>query len=630
MAISGITVTNNNGVDRITTTQTITGTATATGETLVLDGSASTLETGTSTGSITLTDCAIIIDTDTPTGNDASAVLNYGGRTITTTTLQLTDCQVIIVPLTTRHNIQVTGLLRTKIIESDNSGYMFVYTKGGGNIIDVLFKGINVWEVYAAGNFVNITVDSTNYGYLNWEAGRLDFFGFAVNNIARGHLWIGTGSSTNACWHWNNDISFDNEKMYITAANNRYYEGYTASWRFIDQITLATIQDVVLVFRDDMSGSQAIRGTYITNSSGHLVGTYDSQNRSSGSSQERPVLFMLTAQVISIDTGSPGSYSFPTTAITGDAGNRSYNYDIDIITPAIEVRAYGHLAPSGFKPSDTFIPTTEIGKRASDGSVEAYQDFVLSPDTGVTATKAVALAYTTLTSLNEIFDRIKAEWVDTNDYPLPIKDGLNLYPGSTNLAINGSAASAYAYTSGTDTITLKATTISATSKFTAIVIDSLTLSNGADISGINIIGNVTLTEVIDLSNVTITGNLTIQVGGTYNFSNVNVTGNTTNSGSGAVTINLTNGSSLTTTEPGTGSGQVNLVNTVPIKVTVKDAKTLGLIQGARVYLETATGGPLSAGTVIVNDTTDVTGEVNTTMSYKGDQPIVGKVRKATP
>ena len=72
------------------------------------------------------------------------------------------------------------------------------------------------------------------------------------------------------------------------------------------------------------------------------------------------------------------------------------------------------------------------------------------------------------------------------------------------------------------------------------------------------------------------------------------------------------------------------VSPVPIKVTVKDIDTLGVIQGARVYLETAAGGPASAGVEIVNELTDSNGEVNTTYAYEGDQPIVGKARKATP
>ena len=69
---------------------------------------------------------------------------------------------------------------------------------------------------------------------------------------------------------------------------------------------------------------------------------------------------------------------------------------------------------------------------------------------------------------------------------------------------------------------------------------------------------------------------------------------------------------------------------VPIKVIVKDINTLGLIQGARVYVETASGGPASPGVEIINELTDIDGEVNDVYDYEGDQPIAGRVRKGTP
>ena len=73
------------------------------------------------------------------------------------------------------------------------------------------------------------------------------------------------------------------------------------------------------------------------------------------------------------------------------------------------------------------------------------------------------------------------------------------------------------------------------------------------------------------------------------------------------------------------------VSPVPVRVVVKDIDTLGVIQGARVFLETASGGPASPGVEIVNELTDIDGEVNTEYEpFEGDQPIVGKVRKATP
>jgi len=120
--------------------------------------------------------------------------------------------------------------------------------------------------------------------------------------------------------------------------------------------------------------------------------------------------------------------------------------------------------------------------------------------------------------------------------------------------------------------------------------------NGADLDGSTINGDLLLNSDTDLTDITVTGALVIDVGAsniTLNFSNVNVTGDTTNTGTGTCTINASNGSSLTTTEPGTAAGEVNIVNTVPITITVLDSAAAP-ITGARLSLEADTGGALAA------------------------------------
>jgi hypothetical protein len=448
MAIVGITTLTDNGVVRITSAQTITGTGTIDGECVVIDRSTSYLETGTSAGSVTVTNSQIVLDADTPTGNDDTAIINYGGRAVTTTTMAFIDSLILCKVLAARHNIMVTELTRTEVIESGSSAFLFVYTGTDAILDTVLFRGINVWEVYRAPSVLfSVTVDDVNYGYLNWEAGRLDFFNFAVTNIARGHAWIGTGAANNASWHWNNDPTFNKEILYLTAANNRYYEGYTTTWKFIDRDTLNPITGVRLIYRDDRSGSSTQLGVFTTDSTGILTGTYISQTNATGSDIARPTLFTLTAQVLLIDTSSPGAYDYPTTVITGDAGNRSYNYRIGIVSPEIEIRSYGHDAPTGYGPANFFSITQEIGRIASDLSISQYADFVLSTDDGVTVAYATADAYTTLTDLERLYDRTKAEWFDNNEYPLPTRDGLVIDLKDISLAINASAASAFAFSS---------------------------------------------------------------------------------------------------------------------------------------------------------------------------------------
>jgi len=459
MSISGITVTDNNGVSRITNAQTISGTGIINGECVVLDGASSYLEC-TGSGVISIINSAIIIDSDTGTGNDASAVLNYGGRTVTGTTFEVEDSIIIVNALTARHNIQFTDIRNSLIVEQDGTGQVFIYTRGGGDIIGLTLRNINVWEVYGPpANLANVIVDGASFGYLNWEAGRLDFFNFNVLNITPGgasaHAWLGTGNGgNNSVYHWNNGPDFDNEGLYLTSVNSEYHEGFTACWKFIDQITGNPVEGAVVLLRDNFSGPLSLLATFLTNSNGLLSGTWDSQNRITGSNIERPVLFLHTLWTSNVDTGAPGAFDFPAYTITGDQGDRSYNYSLDSILNQIEIRSFYHLAPEGFKAGDSFIPTQEIGKRGADGSVESYQNILLIPDPGVTSTKILADALPAITNLNDLFDRTKSEWVDNNDYPLPTLSGVRLNTGANNLVVDGGSSNAWDYASGTDTITI--------------------------------------------------------------------------------------------------------------------------------------------------------------------------------
>ena len=53
------------------------------------------------------------------------------------------------------------------------------------------------------------------------------------------------------------------------------------------------------------------------------------------------------------------------------------------------------------------------------------------------------------------------------------------------------------------------------------------------------------------------------------------------------------------------------------------------IEGARVYIEADTGGPLTAGDLIFNGETNASGQITTNLLYSSDQPITGRVRKGT-
>lgn len=84
----------------------------------------------------------------------------------------------------------------------------------------------------------------------------------------------------------------------------------------------------------------------------------------------------------------------------------------------------------------------------------------------------------------------------------------------------------------------------------------------------------------------------------------------------------------TTLEP--GYERPFVVEPVDVTLTVLDVDTGLPIEDARVYLELNTGGPGTAGTELLNTLTDSSGQVLISgYDYQGDQPIIGRVRKAS-
>ncbi len=97
---------------------------------------------------------------------------------------------------------------------------------------------------------------------------------------------------------------------------------------------------------------------------------------------------------------------------------------------------------------------------------------------------------------------------------------------------------------------------------------------------------------------------------------------------GTVTINVVNCTGTITYE--SAGATVNIVsNPVTLRITVVDLVTGDPIVGAMVLVLAAAGGPLSEGTEIIKDTTDVNGQVTDTRSWTSSQPITGRVRSAT-
>lgn len=153
---------------------------------------------------------------------------------------------------------------------------------------------------------------------------------------------------------------------------------------------------------------------------------------------------------------------------------------------------------------------------------------------------------------------------------------------------------------------------------------SKVISNSSAIEG-TINGAMDLNSATNLSNLTITGDLHINTGAnsTITFSNVTVSGSVYNDDTAhTLTINSTNGSSITAGDAGTGNGQTNILNTVTIKVTVLDESTGTGINLAHVILQKQ-----SDKSTIVSGSTNSSGIYSTTLNYTTDIAFVGWARQ---
>jgi len=135
-------------------------------------------------------------------------------------------------------------------------------------------------------------------------------------------------------------------------------------------------------------------------------------------------------------------------------------------------------------------------------------------------------------------------------------------------------------------------------------------------------------EALDFRVETVTGD------GDISLDSDNITHNALSSihvqymGTGTLTWRNTNGSNASIGSTPNG-GTIVFVAPQTLTVNVKDASDSSLVQNARVYIEADSGGPLAAGTVILNTLTNASGIANIAFDYSADQPIIGRVRKGT-
>lgn len=157
--------------------------------------------------------------------------------------------------------------------------------------------------------------------------------------------------------------------------------------------------------------------------------------------------------------------------------------------------------------------------------------------------------------------------------------------------------------------------------------------DGANLDGSTFNCDVELRTATNLSNMTINGDLRVNIQGdaVLDFANVTVTGLVCNSAIRTLTINASNGSSLTAERSGTGNIETNIVTRATLSVVVTDEVTALPIENARVHVVAATGGLLPVDTLIIDAAlTNALGEVSGSIPAH-NQPFKGLVtRSAEP
>jgi hypothetical protein len=135
-----------------------------------------------------------------------------------------------------------------------------------------------------------------------------------------------------------------------------------------------------------------------------------------------------------------------------------------------------------------YLPSQEGLDLAGNNSLEVERVLFVDPNISE-ANKATVDAYTEIDTLDELYDRAKSWKVDNIDEEFPTtsdqlitSDGSKLDLGSLNLMIDANASQAFSVNTSTNTLTIKASSLSSTVKFSSIVTTgTVTAQNGATI-----------------------------------------------------------------------------------------------------------------------------------------------------
>jgi hypothetical protein len=494
---TGANTTRTNGVLFIGDALNLGANQIASAETIVIQGNGAIRANDSISGNeVILRDCSIFIDGLTADYSTLTSRFSYASaseRRGAASAADLTFDRCLLVQRESagsgsRRHYFISNLYDTTIVCEGNKT-IFLVTEIGAKIKNLYLKKCD--SLQPSGSFsycLGLTLDATLMEMANF--GRLDTDGLTLINQTSPYPLALTGGQgvLNSMYLWNKGSGVDVTKLKIVNASrtgagyglgagydgNYFFEGYTASWQFVNQTDSAPVSGVKLCYYDDIdniytyTGTLAKRAEYVTNAAGKLVGTWDSRTRTTGASQVRDALFLLANR-----TNATGAN------ITGTVyTNNGASHCLRPTAKQIAVKSYLHQVNPAFVQGTAYEITSKIGAVNELFAASTYQPFFLALDTSISqANQAAVDAYATLDSAAQLYDRAKSAWYANESYPLVVRSGNTIDLGNYNLVINASASAAYTFSG--NTITIKS------SQFTGnlTTTGTITLSNGAEVLG---------------------------------------------------------------------------------------------------------------------------------------------------
>jgi hypothetical protein len=243
-------------------------------------------------------------------------------------------------------------------------------------------------------------------------------------------------------------------------------------------------------------------------------------------------------------------------------------------------------------------------------------------DAAVTLSRSAASGLTSVATLNDLYDAAKYWNVQTSNVNYPTATtqvatgaGTTIDLDTLNIIVDALAATAFAVNTGTNTITIKASTLTSGTKFSLLkTTGTISFANGAiatcALQGIVVRGTTGVYSPV-LNNATVR----FTSAGTYDLRNATITGTVTltNTSGGAVTVQLQPTVAFINSGP-----NITVDNAVSATLTIS-----GLVAGSRLLLRRT-----DTSVVLINEIVAGTTRAYT-YTYTADVPVEIIVRNAS-